>query len=219
MPVTSPIAHSRSPARSCASTGMPCGPASTPTVSRPMPVTRGPAAGGDQQPVAAQLAAVVQDQHVVLAVAPGGGRLRAEGELDPVPAQHLAERLAQRRRLAGQHPVAAGDERDLAAEPADRLRHLDADRPAAEHQQPARDRLHAGHLAVGPHPVQLAQPRHRRDDRRRRRSPATTCRAVCRTPSTSTDAGAGQPAAAAQQLDALGRQPVARRRRRSSPRP
>ncbi len=37
MPVTSPIAHRRSPARSRASTGMPRPSASMPTVSRPMP--------------------------------------------------------------------------------------------------------------------------------------------------------------------------------------
>ena len=37
--------------------------------------------------------------------------------------------------------------------------------PAAEHEQPARDGLHAGRLAVGPDAVELAQPRDRRDDR------------------------------------------------------
>ena len=46
---------------------------------------------------------------------------------------------------------------DLAAEATNGLRHLDADRPAAEHQQPARDGLHAGHLAVRPDPLELAQ--------------------------------------------------------------
>ena len=40
-PVTSPIAQRRSPARRCSSTGMPRGSASTPTVSRPIPSTRG----------------------------------------------------------------------------------------------------------------------------------------------------------------------------------
>ena len=60
MPVTSPIAHRRSPARRCASTGMPWPSASTPTVSRPMPVDARAPAGGDEQAVAAQLAAVVE---------------------------------------------------------------------------------------------------------------------------------------------------------------
>ncbi len=60
-----------------------------------------PPAGGDEQLVAAQLAAVLEREHVVLAVATRGGRADAEDELDAVAAQHLAERLAQRRRLAG----------------------------------------------------------------------------------------------------------------------
>jgi hypothetical protein len=34
-------------------------------------------------------------------------------------------------------------ERDLAAEPMDRLRHFDADRPAAKHEQPAGHGLHS----------------------------------------------------------------------------
>ncbi len=107
-------------------------------------------AGGDEQPVAAQLAAVVELEDVVLAVAPGGGRVRAERELDAVAAQDLAERLAQRRGLARQHVLGALDERHLAAEAAHGLRHLDADRAAAEHEQPPRDGLHARRLAVGP---------------------------------------------------------------------
>ena len=41
MPVTSPIAQSRSPARRYSSTWIPRGSASTPTVSRPIPATRG----------------------------------------------------------------------------------------------------------------------------------------------------------------------------------
>jgi hypothetical protein len=41
----------------------------------------------------------------------------------------------------------------LAAEAADGLCHLSADRSAAENEQTARDGLHAGHLAVGPEAV------------------------------------------------------------------
>src|SRR5919108_281776 len=48
MPVTSPIAHKRSPARICASTGIPRPSTSMPTVSRPMSATRG------RRPVAAR---------------------------------------------------------------------------------------------------------------------------------------------------------------------
>src|ERR1700730_7385934 len=84
-PVTSPTAHRRSPARRCASTPMPCGPAWTPTASRP-PGTRGPAgrggprAGGDEQPVAARLAVALERYDVVFALAPRGGRVHAEDE-------------------------------------------------------------------------------------------------------------------------------------------
>ena len=61
--------------------------------------------------------------------------------------------------------LGALDERDLAAQAACRLRHLDPDRPAAEDEQASRDRLHARHLAVGPDAVELAEPRDRRDHR------------------------------------------------------
>ena len=86
-------------------------------------------------------------------------------DLDPVAVQHLAERIAERRRLAGQDVRAALDDRDLAAEAAHGLRQLDADRPAAEHEQPPRHGLHAGRLAVRPDAVELAQPRHGRHER------------------------------------------------------
>src|SRR5215472_4761137 len=85
MPVTSPIAQSRSPARMYSSTRIPWGLASTPTVSRPIPATR-------------------------------GGGVHPEHQLDSIPAQGLAERLAQRRGLARNHPVGALDKRHLAAE-------------------------------------------------------------------------------------------------------
>ena len=58
-------------------------------------------ASGDEQAVAVQLAPVVELQDVVLALAPRRGRLDAEGELDAVAAEDLADRLAERRRLAG----------------------------------------------------------------------------------------------------------------------
>ena len=41
MPATSPIAQTFSPARIRASTAIPCGPASMPTVSSPIPAVRG----------------------------------------------------------------------------------------------------------------------------------------------------------------------------------
>ena len=55
----------------------------------------------------------------------------------PSLAQGVGERLAQRPGLAGQHVRSALDENHLAAKPTNGLRHLDADRPAAEHEQPA----------------------------------------------------------------------------------
>src|ERR1700756_4452371 len=60
-----------------------------------------------EQAVAAQLVAVFKGQDVVLAVAPGGGHAHAQEELDAVAAQHLAERVAQRLGLAGQHVAGA----------------------------------------------------------------------------------------------------------------
>ena len=165
MPVTSPTAHRRSPARRCASTGTPRGVHFDADRLQAEPLDARPAAGGDEQAVAAQLVPVVQHEHVLVAVASRFGRVRAEGELDAVAAQDLAERLAQRRGLAGQHVVGGFDDRHLAAEAADGLRHLDADRPPAEHEQPARYRLHAGHLTVRPDALELAQPGNRRHER------------------------------------------------------
>src|SRR5829696_144709 len=59
-------------------------------------------AGGDEQPVAAQFAPVVELEDVVLAVASRGGRVRGQDELDALAAQSLAERLTQRCRLTGE---------------------------------------------------------------------------------------------------------------------
>ena len=120
------------------------------------PVHARASAGGDEQTIAAQLAAVTQLQDVV-PVASRGGHVRAEHELDPVAPEGLAERLAERRGLAWEEVPGTVDEYRLAAETADGLRHLDPDRPASEHEQPARHGLHAGRLTVRPHAVELAQ--------------------------------------------------------------
>ena len=61
--------------------------------------------------------------------------------------------------------LASLDKRHLAAEAANGLRHLDADGTTAEDEQPARHRLHPGHLAVCPDALQLAQTRDGRHDR------------------------------------------------------
>src|SRR5262249_39875140 len=75
----------------------------------------------------------------------------------PVGTQDLAKRLAERRRLAGQYPGRTLDQRDLSAQAAHRLCHLDADGPGAEDEQTAWDGLHPRHLAVRPNAWQLAQ--------------------------------------------------------------
>ena len=121
--------------------------------------------GGHQQPVAPQVRTAVELQDILLTVPPRGGGVHPEHQLDPVPAQGLAERLTQRRRLAGKHAVGALDEHRLAAQAAHDLGHLDAHRPATQHQQATRDRLHPGGLAVGPHAVELTQARDRWHDR------------------------------------------------------
>ena len=59
-----------------------------------------------------------------------------ETELDAIGRQRLADRLADRARLAREHVVAGFDERDRRAQARERLCHLDADGPGAEHQQP-----------------------------------------------------------------------------------
>ena len=99
------------------------------------------------------------------------------------------------------------DERDLAAEAAHRLRHLDADRPAAEDQQAARNGLHAGRLAIGPDAIELAQARDRRHDRIGAAGQDDVVGGV--THAVDVDhPGAGEPAAAAQQVDAVVGQPA-----------
>ena len=57
------------------------------------PIDARPSACGDEQPVAAQLPAVVELQDVALALAPRGVRVHAEGELNAVPAQDIGECL------------------------------------------------------------------------------------------------------------------------------
>ena len=166
----------------------------------------GPSAGGREQPLAAQLMAVVQDQDVVVAVAPRGGRRHAEKQLDTVPAQFLAECLAQRRGLAGQHVPRSLGQGHLAAQAAHGLGHLGADRPAAEDEQAAGDRLHRGHLTAGPDVVQLAQAGDGRHDRVGAGRQHDVRRGVARVADLD-DAWTGQPAGAADQVDALARQP------------
>ena len=158
-------------------------------------------AGGDEQPLAAQLASVVDLDDIVLAVASCGARVRRQDELDALTAQNLAERLAQRRRLAPEHVLGHVDHRHLAAEPTHGLRHLHPDRPATENQQTAGNGLHRRHLAVAPDTVELAQARHGRHDRIGAVGENHVLCGVAHAVDLD-DPGAGEPPAAAQQLDA-----------------
>ena len=156
MPLTSPIAQSRSPARRYSSTWMPRGwPRRRPSPGR-CPrrggVDRWPPAAGRPGP-----RAVVELQDKVVAVPPRAGRVHPEHQLDAVPAQGLTERVAERRGLAGNDRSAPPISTDLAAEPADHLGELDAGGSGTQHQQAARDSLHAGRLPGAPDPVQLSQ--------------------------------------------------------------
>ena len=103
--------------------------------------------------------------------------------------------------------LGALDQGDLAAEATHGLRHLDADRPSAQHEQAARNGLHTGHLAVGPDALELAQAGDRRDDRvgavREHDVVGGVALAV-----DLDDPGPGEPAAAAQQVDAVVGQPA-----------
>src|ERR1700744_4258376 len=81
-------------------------------------------AGGDEQLLTTQLAPVVELEHVVLAIASCCGRVCRENELDVLATQGLAERLAERCRLAPKHMLCHVDDDRLTAEPANSLRHL-----------------------------------------------------------------------------------------------
>ncbi|HEV7943382.1 MAG TPA: hypothetical protein VGP17_11340 [Solirubrobacteraceae bacterium] len=93
------------------------------------------------------------------------------------------------------------DHRHLAAEAPNGLGHLHADRPATEDQQTARNGLHGGHLAVAPNAIELAQARHGRHDRIGAVGQDDVVCGVAHTVDLD-DPRAGEPPAAAQQLDA-----------------
>ena len=97
--------------------------------------------------------------------------------------------------------------RDLAAQTAHGLPHLDAERPAAEDQQAARDGLHTRRLAIGPDAVDLAQPRDRRDERVRAARHHNMFGGVAHAIDLH-DARPAEPAAATPQIDTVLRQPA-----------
>jgi hypothetical protein len=107
--------------------------------------------------------------------------------------------------------VGAVDQHHLAPEAVDGLRHLHAHGAAAEDEHPAGHRLHGRDLAVGPHPVELAQTGDRRHERRRARGHHDV---VGRVPRAVDLHGPdpGEAAGAAQHVDAVVGRPLGRAR-------
>ena len=147
-----------------------------------------------------QLASVVELQYVVLAFASCGDRVHVESQLDAVTAQDFGECLAQRPGLAREH--ARRDERHFAAETTNSLRHLYADRSGTEHEQSARHGLHAGHFAIRPDPFELTQAGYGRNDRLRTVREDYVLGRVTNAVDFD-DAGAGESATAANEVDAV----------------
>ena len=127
-------------------------------------------------------------------------RVLAEHQLDPFGLECVSERLSERRGFARQNVIGALDERHLRAHPAHRLRHLDADRSAAEHEHPPWYLLQPGGLAVRPDAAEPAQSVDRRDDRiRAGRHHDVGCRELVA--SHLDPAGPNQPPRATQEVD------------------
>ena len=193
--------------RKWASTWMPCLSAWTPTVSRPIPSTRGrrPVATSRRSP--RKFAAVGEREDVVVAVASGRRGLDTHHQFDTVAAQHFAERLAQRGRFMGEQVRGPLDQSHLTTQAAHGLGHLDPDRPTTQYQEAPGHRLHAGDLSVGPDAFQPGQARDRGHDRIRAGGhddvPGGVGHAVH-----FDDTRSGQSARAAQQIDSLVRQPA-----------
>ena len=208
MPVTSPIAHSRSPARSCASTGTPCGSGVDADGLQADAVDPRPPAGGDQQPVAAQLAAVVELEDVVVAVAPGGGRVGAE---------RRARCPSRRSTSPSASPSGAGSRASRCAAPSTSTTSPPRRRTACAISTPTgpppstSSRRGTAFMPVASRLVQMPSSSRRPGIGGMNGSAplaSTTWSAVCATPSTSTAPVAGEPAGAAQQVDAVPCQPA-----------
>ena len=161
----------------------------------------------DQEPLATQLGAGVQVDHVLVVFASRCGRPDVEEHLDAVSAQHLGESVTEGSGLAREKGRSAFDERDLATEAADCLRHLDTDRPATKDEHPRWHRLHPGHLPVGPDPLQAAQARDRRDQRVGTIGEDDVVGGMAHAVHVH-HPGASQPSSATKQVDAVVRQPA-----------
>ena len=158
--------------------------------------------------VTPQLASVLEAQDELVAVAPRRGRVHPEHELDSVPAQRLAERLAQRRRLARQ----ARARRPRRAPP----RRRDGARPVRARHRPARRRARSAGAAPPSCRSPRSCPRRRRAPAGRgpggrpdrRRWPGRRGRRCGGTPSTSTTPVPARRPVAAQQVDPSVGQPA-----------
>src|SRR5580692_5288047 len=98
--------------------------------------------GRHEEVVAALLAAIVELQDVVIGITACPDDAASQHELDTVSPHRLGERLAERGRFAGDEPRRALHDDDLTTQAAHRLRHLDADRSAPQHEQTAWDGFH-----------------------------------------------------------------------------
>src|SRR5947209_3203034 len=95
----------------------------------------GAPAGCDKQSVASQLAGVIEPQHILVAFPPCRGRVLSKHQLYSIPAQRLAQRLAEWGGLAGKQVIGALDEYGLTAEPSHDLCKLHTRGPATQHQK------------------------------------------------------------------------------------
>src|SRR6266536_3244499 len=184
-----------------------------PVVDRHKPARRQPDRGqdlvGDDLP-----AGVQRGQHRPVATVPAGrGQQRPGVHGHALGLERAADLGAGERLLPREQPVRALDHGHLPdPQPPARLRHLQPDRAAAEHQQPARQVLHGGDVPVVPRP-QLAQPRHRRDHRagaggQHHRTPGLQQQHRPVRPGHLHPALAGQPTMTPHQLDAAILQPT-----------
>src|SRR5262249_12439624 len=112
-----------------------------------------------------QRAPVGEAHDVFRTVATDGRRALPEIEPQPVAADRVGERLAERPRLAGQDVVHPLDEVDACSERGERLRERAPDRAAAEDHDAVRNLAGGGRLAIGPDVVETVEAWYRRDDR------------------------------------------------------
>src|SRR5690606_23026946 len=122
----------------------------------------GPAPGGQHDDVAPDLAAALQLEDGVVAVAPGPARAGAQADVDPRGAEVVGGERADPRLLPPEQPVAALDDGDGDAEAGEEQRGLDRHRAAADDHGPAGQVGGGVDVAAGPvgHAVQALDRRY-----------------------------------------------------------